>query len=293
MRSKLFVPGSRPDLFGKAYRSDADAISLDLEDAVAPDHKAQAREHVLRWLQQQRPAPQHGSGNAKLVIVRINAPGSAWFDHDLAAMVHAGVDMINLPKPPDAAQVRAICHTVRRLERERGLAAPVRLLLNIETAQALRHAAALACADPHVAGLQLGLADLFEPNGIERHETTALAQVLLQVRLAASEAGIDAYDGAFADVRDPAGFEAEARLARRLGFTGKTCIHPSQIALANAVFQPSAAQIAHAQKVLQAAEQARSRGDGVYVVDGKMVDAPFVERARATAAQARRLGLLA
>ncbi|RMX06500.1 CoA ester lyase [Corticibacter populi] len=290
MRSKLFVPGDRPELFEKAYRSEADAISLDLEDAVAPARKAQARENVRQWLAQWRQMPERHAG--KITIVRINAPGSDWFEQDLDAMVQPGVDMINLPKPTDAASVAAIAETIRKLERARGLTTPVRLLLNIETPAALRNAASLACAAPCVAGLQLGLADLFEPNGIDRSERLALAQVLLQVRLAASEAGVDAYDGAFADIRNPAGFEEEAALARRLGFAGKTCIHPSQVALANAAFQPTTAQIESAQKVLLAAQQAQLQGNGVYVVDGKMVDAPFVARAQATVTLAQRLGLL-
>jgi citrate lyase subunit beta/citryl-CoA lyase len=120
-----------------------------------------------------------------------------------------------------------------------------------------------------------------------------VAHVLMGVRLAAAEAGIAAYDGAFADIQDAEGFRAEAGLAARLGFTGKTCIHPSQVAVANAVFQPSAAELASALQVVGAAARADADGVGAYVVDGKMVDRPFVLRAQAIVAQAEALGLIA
>jgi citrate lyase subunit beta / citryl-CoA lyase len=156
----------------------------------------------------------------------------------------------------------------------------------------LRCAHALAAAHPRVAGLQLGLGDLFEPLQIQRHQPAALQQVLLQLRLAAGEAGVYAYDGAYARIQDPEGYCAEARLARQLGFLGKSCIHPSQVALANAVFQPSAQDIEQARRLVAAAARADADGVGAYVVDGAMVDAPFVARAQQLLAQARRLGLL-
>ena len=154
----------------------------------------------------------------------------------------------------------------------------------------MRKAYELAAADARVAGLQLGLADLFEPAGIHRRETLAIAQAMFQLRMAAAEAGVFAYDAAFADIKDAEGFRAEAELARRLGFLGKSCIHPSQIALANDAFRPTEAEIAAARLIVEAADQAAAAGVGAYLVDGKMVDRPFVERARAVLAQARALG---
>jgi citrate lyase beta subunit len=285
MRSKLFVPGSRPELFGKALACEADAISVDLEDAVSEDRKAQARDVVRDWL---RPAD---AGAGKLVIVRVNAMDTPHFEADLQAVVQPGLHVLNLPKPQSAADVRAAVEALRRAERANGVAGPVRLLLNIETPRALRDAAAIAGADPRVMGLQVGLGDLFEPLGIDRRDTAAVHQVLFAVRLAAGEAGVQAYDGAFADVRDSEGYLAEARLARRLGFAGKTCIHPSQVALANAAFRPSDDEIAHARRVTQAAAQAQAAGVGAFLVDGRMVDPPFLLRARAIVAAAERLGL--
>ena len=156
---------------------------------------------------------------------------------------------------------------------------PVGLLLNIESPRALRDAAALAAAHPAVAGLQLGLGDLFEPAGIDRREPAAVQQAMFALRLAAAEAGVFAYDSAFANIEDEAGFRAEAELARRLGFLGKSCIHPRQVPLANAAFRPTDAEIAHARRVVQAAGQAEAQGVAAFVVDGRMIDGPFLRRA--------------
>lgn len=286
MRSKLFVPGSRPELFAKALAGPADAISIDLEDAVAEDRKAEARGIVREWLRSGTPS------QGKLVIVRVNAMDTPHFEADLAAVVQSGLHVLNLPKPQSADDVHAAVEALRKAERANGVAEPVRLLLNIETPRAVREAAAIAGADARVMGLQVGLGDLFEPFGIARREAAAVQHVLMAVRLAAAEAGVDAYDGAFADVRDTEGYVAEARLARRLGFAGKTCIHPGQVALANEAFRPTDEEIAHAVRVTQAAEDAEHNSVGAFLVDGRMVDRPFLLRARATVASARRLGLL-
>lgn len=284
MRSKLFVPGSRPEWFVKALASEADAISIDLEDAVVEDRKAQARDSVAQWLRQRVRAPQDPS-----VIVRVNAMDTPYFAQDVAAVVQPGLDVLNLPKPDSVAAVRDAVQAIARAERANGVNTPIRLLLNIETPQALREAAALAQADPRVMGLQVGLADLFEPLGIDRREVAAVGHVLLSVRLAAGEAGVEAYDGAYANVSDTDGYLAEAQMARRLGLAGKTCIHPSQIALANLAFGPTDAEIRHAQRVVEAAARPDTQGQGAFLVDGHMIDAPFLKRAHSIVALANRL----
>jgi citrate lyase subunit beta/citryl-CoA lyase len=141
-------------------------------------------------------------------------------------------------------------------------------------------------------GLQLGLGDLFESLGIDRSDKAAVHHLQVAVRLAAGEAELPAYDGAFANVADPEGFKAEAEAARRLGYAGKTCIHPSQVPLANAVFRPTDAEIAHALRVLEATRNAAAKGVGAFLVDGRMVDEPFIRRAEAIVGAARRLGLI-
>ncbi len=286
MRSKLFVPGSRPELFAKALASEADALSFDLEDSVSPERKDEARRALQVLLESPTAA-----ASGKTVIVRVNALGTPYFEADVAALVRPGVRLLNLPKPEAPEDVVAAARAVEAAERANGVAAPIGLLLNIETPRALRRAGELAAAHPRVAGLQLGLGDLFEPLSISRGDAAAVHQMLLQMRLAAGEAGVFAYDGAYADIRDAEGFRAEAGMSRRLGFLGKSCIHPSQVPLANEIFRPSDAEIADARKVEAAAAEAEVRGIGAYVVDGRMIDAPFLLRARAVLEIARRLGL--
>ena len=286
MRSKLFVPGSRPELFAKALAGPADGISIDLEDAVVEAQKDQARATVAAWL------PTTPPGHHKVLIVRVNAMDTPHFAEDVRAVVRPGLQVLNLPKPDSPGAVRAASAAVAEAERANGVTAPVGLLLNIETPGALRQAAALAMADPRVVGLQVGLGDLFEPAGVDRREVAAVQQVLFAVRMAAAEAGVAAYDGAFAHIADTAGYLAEAQLARRLGFAGKTCIHPSQVALANDAFRPTDAEIAHAVQVLAATTAPDNQGRGAFVVNGRMVDAPFIRRAEATVRVARSLGLL-
>jgi len=291
MRSKLFVPGSRPELFAKALAGQADALSFDLEDSVAAERKAEARQHLRTLLEG---VAAHAGG--KTLIVRVNPLDGPHFAPDVAAVVRPGLHLVNLPKPESADDVRALAAAVEAAERANGFRpgvdAPVGLLLNVESPKALRIAHQLAAAHPRVAGLQLGLGDLFEPLGVHRREPQAVAQAMFALRMAAGEAGVFAYDGAFADIADADGYRAEAELARRLGFLGKSCIHPSQVALANAAFRPGDDEIAHAVRVVEAARDADARGVGAYVVDGKMIDPPFVLRARALVAAARRTGLL-
>lgn len=287
MRSKLFVPASRPELFAKALKGQADALSFDLEDAVAEARKDEARGLLRDFL-----LGPDSRGHGKTIIVRVNAMDTPHFESDIAAVVREGVHIVNLPKPETVEQVQQAAQRVAHAARANGVAQVPGLLLNIETPKALRCAAHLAGAHASVVGLQLGLGDLFEPFGVHRRETGAIVQALFALRMAAAEAGIYAYDGAFADIQDSAGFEAEAGLSRRIGFLGKTCIHPSQVALANAVYQPTAQEIAHSLKVVSAAREAEAHALGAYVVDGKMVDRPFVLRAQSIVDQARAQGLL-
>jgi citrate lyase subunit beta / citryl-CoA lyase len=288
MRSKLFVPGSRPDLFAKALASDADSISIDLEDAVQESRKVEARAEVTEFL---RSTPPTSSG--KVIIVRVNGLSTSHFDADLNAVVRLGVDIINLPKAESAQEITTTVAALARYEAERGIEQPIGILANIESPRGMRYAAEIAAADPRVMGLQLGFADLLEPLGIDRKDAAAIHHLQLAVRLAAGEAGIATYDAAFADIKDPEGFRREAEMAFRLGYAGKTCIHPSQIAIANEAFRPSDEDIAYALRVVDASREAEEKGLGAFTVDGKMIDVPFKRRAEAIVALARRIGLLA
>jgi citrate lyase subunit beta / citryl-CoA lyase len=273
MRSKLFVPGSRPELFDKAWQSAADAISFDLEDAVAADRKAEARGFVAESLARH-------VDDAKIGIVRVNPWGEALFADDMDAVVRPGLDIVNLPKIESAKPILATADLLDRLERERGIARPIGILANIETPRGLRMAAEIALSHERVVGLQLGFGDLFEPLAIER-SPAALAPVRLAVRFAAAEAGIDAFDGAFVAVSDGEAYRADAEAGRALGLAGKSCVHPSQIAIANAVFFPRPAEIENARRIVEKADEMLARGVGAFTVDGVMADGPFIDRARA------------
>lgn len=282
MRSKLFVPGVRPELFAKALAGNADALSFDLEDSVPHDRKQQARAQVSEFLQSAAVRD-----TSKTIIVRVNALGTVDLEADLQAVVQPGVDLINLPKAQTAEEIHAVVALIERAQASNGVETPVGVLANIETPIGLRRAAEIAAAHPRVVGLQLGLADLFEPFGIDRHDLRNIHATLYAVRMAAAEAGVFACDTAFADVHDAEGFRAEARLAHSLGYVGKSCIHPNQVALANEVFMPSAEGLALARRIVQAAAEADIQGRGAFLVDGRMIDLPFLKRAQAILASSQ------
>ena len=288
MRSKLFVPASRPEFFDKALASEADAISFDLEDAVQESRKVEARWTLQAFLKKTPPRPR-----GKVLIVRVNGLRTAHFEADVAAVAWPSVDMINLPKPESAEDVRAAAAVLATCEAGRRITQPIGILANIESPRGVRLAVEIASAHPRVVGLQLGLGDLFEPFGIDRSDARAVYGMQLAVRLAAAEAGVWACDTVYGAVKDPDGYTREAEAARRLGFIGKSCIHPSQVPLANAVFRPSDAEIAAALRVVDAVRGAEAKGVGAFLVDGRMIDIPFVTRAEAIVSAARRLGLLA
>ena len=275
MRTKLFVPGSRPELFAKAMAGEADALSIDLQDAVDESRKGQARRAAGEFLRS-LPKPR-----AKVIIVRVNAISTRHFEADIEAISGFDPDMVNLPCVESAED----------LSRAAAVTGEIPILANIETAKGLRLAAEIA-AHPKVAGLQLGFGDLLEPLGIDRYNPAVVLQFQLAMRLAAGEAGVFAYDSAYANVEDLDGLRREAEGARKLGYLGKSAIHPRQVPVINAVFRPSEVEIAHSLKVVESAREAKAGGVGAWMVDGKMVDAPFVVRAQNTLALAKRLGLL-
>ena len=286
IRSKLFVPASRPELFAKALSSAADAISFDLEDAVEEGQKGFARQALFDFFEINQ------TQNTKAIVVRINAIDTTHYAADLEVVVSSAIQIINLPMVESATAVRDLSARIGKLETDRRLTRPIGILVNIESPKGLRQAAELALADPRVVGLQIGFGDLFGPYGIVSGEPSATQVVRVLVKMAAAEAGIEAYDGAYVDIANPDGFTLDAQAAYRLGFTGKSCIHPSQVGLANAVFRPSEQQIQQALRVVQAAKENLARGVGAFVVDGQLVDGPLITRAERTVALARLAGLI-
>ena len=275
MRSKLFVPGARPELFAKALAGEADALSFDLEESVPADGKLAARRAVAEFL-----GGAGASATAKRLIVRCNASDTPEFAADITALAAVPLHLINLPKVGSRDQALAAIEQIQAAEAAAGTPVPPGLLLTIESPAGLRNAAAIASAHPRVVGLQLGLGDLFEPLGIDRRDAANLHAVLFALRMAAGEADVYALDGAYPGIDDAAGFEAEAAMSRALGYRGKSCIHPRQVALANRIFTPTEAELDGARRLVAAAAGAQAAGHGAFRVDGRMVDGPFLRRAR-------------
>lgn len=280
MRSKLFVPATRTDFFEKALRSQADSISFDLEDAVLEHRKLEARENLVTYFSSAE-FLQLKAENKKTIIVRVNPLDSGHLEQDLVAICKVGVDIVNIPKSNTEADILRFVEILTAVEKKApvtpGALIKLKVLANIESPSALINAAKIA-SNPRVWGLQLGLGDLFEPMGIERYEPINVHHVMLGMSLAAGASNKIAYDTAFTNVADPDGFRAEAIQAKKAGFLGKTCIHPNQVAIANDVFSPSEAEIQWANKVLASAQE--NTVNGAYMLDGKMIDAPFIARAQ-------------
>lgn len=275
MRSKLFVPGARAEFFQKAVRGEADALSFDLEDSVPFDAKPAARVHLAEFLRSDELRR-----SKKTIIVRVNPHGTKDLEQDLAALSGAHLHLINLPKMEDAGMAGAAAEQVRQARPD------ARLLVNIETPRGLARAAGIGSANPSIAGLQVGLNDLFEPLNIERSSSENVHAALWRVRMAAAEAKLFAYDGAWPDLHDMDGFSREAEMAKRLGFLGKSCIHPRQVEVANRIFD-RADEVAAARRILDAAKAAAAAGRGAFLLDGKMIDAPAIAQAEAVLAGAR------
>lgn len=261
-RSLLFVPGHQPARFDKASQSGADVIVLDLEDAVPPDRKDEARTQVAQWL-----AGRAGSGSTGvLVAVRINAADTPWHAADLALFVEARIDALMLPKAEDAAVLHAIAE----------VHPAVALLPLVETARGIARMDEIASA-PGVQRLVFGTVDFQADLDIEGDGQELLyfrSRMVLASRLAGLQPPVD---GVSTTIDDPARIEADALHARHLGFGGKLCIHPKQVAVVNQGFSPTPAQIDWARRVIDA--DAASGGAPV-AVEGKMVDRPVVLKAR-------------
>lgn len=260
-RSVLFVPGSQPERFDKALASGAHAVIIDLEDAVAPDKKDEARRAVAAWV-----------GKPRCVLVRVNARATAWFDEDVVLGRLAGVAGIVLPKTESAADLTDL---VSRIKRK----IPVYPL--IESACGMANVLAIARA-PFVRQLVFGTLDYMVDMNmtLENHELNMYRSRLVEAsRLANILAPID---GVMTDIADVAQLTRETLNGKRWGFAGKLCIHPRQVSAINQAYAPSDAEIVWAQRALDASRLAH---DAAIMLDGKMVDRPVVLRAQAILGQ--------
>ena len=262
-RSYLFVPGNRPERFAKACASGADAVIIDLEDAVAPADKDAARAAAAEWL-----SPEHP------VLLRINGADTQWFTEDLALCGLPGIAAVVLPKAEHADQIRAVA----------AVAPGIAVLPLIETAQGFWNAQGVAQTRP-VQRLVFGSIDFQLDMGMDGDDLELFyfrSQLVLLSRIAGIQAPVD---GVTAAIDDAAQIQSETQRARRLGFRGKLCIHPKQVGIVNQCFMPSEADIAWANKVLAAAEAAHG---AAVALDGKMIDLPVIRKAQEIADEAAR-----
>ncbi|WP_310722900.1 CoA ester lyase [Streptomyces sp. N2A] len=269
-RSVLYMPGANERALEKAKSLPADALILDLEDAVAPDAKADARKRVAA-------AAASGEYGHREVTIRVNGPGTEWHADDLRAAAEAGPDAVVVPKVESAATVREV---ERALE---AAGAPDRTAIwaMVETPRAMLDARAVAAASERLTVLVMGTNDLAKELHAEHVPGRApLLTGLSLALLAARESGKVILDGVYNDVKDAAGFEAECVQGRQFGFDGKTLIHPSQLEPCNRVFAPSAEQIDRSRKIIDAFDEATREGRGVVTVDGRLIENLHVEDAR-------------
>jgi citrate lyase subunit beta/citryl-CoA lyase len=286
-RSVLYMPGSNPRAIAKARTLAADAIILDLEDSVAPDAKPAAREAVAA-------AVREGGFGRREVVIRINGMGTPWGRDDLAAAAAAEPDAILLPKIDGPGSVMQVARELR----EAGAAERIRLWAMVETPMAVLHAGSIAAvaADPgsRLEVLVMGLNDLAKETRARFVAGRASMTAWLSLCVAAARAhGVDILDGVYNDIADLKGFEAECRQGRDFGLDGKTLIHPGQIALANAVFAPTAAELDSAEAIVGAFDRSENAGKGVIQLDGRMVERLHADMARRTLTIARRIAALA
>ena len=279
-RTFLFAPGNHARRAEKALTLAADAVILDLEDAVAVSEKVAARPAVVAALGQ----PRRCRG-----YVRVNAMGTEWGYADIVAAVAPGVDGIVLPKLESVDEIKAADWLVGALERERGLApGTIDLLPIIETAAGWMRLEAIARAGTRVRRVAFGAGDFTLDLGITWSRSEGELLSFRSAFVAASRAaGLEApIDTVWVDLRDADGFEQSAAAGRALGFGGKLCIHPDQVPVANRVFGPGAEAVAQARRVVAAFAEAEARGLASIQLEGKFIDYPIVHAARRTVAQA-------
>ena len=285
LRSLLFVPGDSEKKFAKAAGAGADALILDLEDAVAPSRKAEAR-FIVRDL-----LATHGGGTSALVV-RVNALDTGLTLADLSAVVRPGLDAILVPKANGAADIQRIGHYLDALEVQSGMApGSVKILVvSTETPVAMFNLGSYSPAHPRLAGLTWGAEDLGAAIGATANkeadgEWTFPYRVARSLCLfAAAAADVAPIDTLYADFRDPDGLAESCRRSRRDGFTGRIAIHPDQVAVINRCFTPADDDIAHARRIVEAFEAAPDAG--TIGIDGKMYDIPHLKQARRVLAAA-------
>ncbi|MEE1656636.1 CoA ester lyase [Microvirga sp. CF3062] len=283
-RSALYMPGSNARAIEKAKTLATDVVIFDLEDAVVPDAKAQAREQVCA-------AVRAGGYGKRELVIRINALETAWGEADLAAAIAAAPDAILVPKVSSVEMLAAVGLRLRRL----GAAERIRVWAMIETPLAILNAELIASAahdvDTRLACFVMGTNDLAKDTRARLLPGRAAMLPWLMTALAAARAhGIDILDGVYNSLSDAEGFRAECEQGRDSGFDGKTLIHPDQIAAANEIFAPSAEEVTSARALVAAFEQPENAGKGAISLNGRMVERLHAEMATRVLALAEAIG---
>jgi malyl-CoA/(S)-citramalyl-CoA lyase len=308
-RSELAVPGSNPAMFEKAANSEADVVFLDVEDAVAPDDKAQARKNIIQGLNDI-------DWGRKTMMVRINGLDTHYMYRDVVDIVEAcpRLDMILIPKAGTAADVYAIDMMVTQIETAMGRTKRIGFEVLIETALGMANVEAIAQSSKRLEAMSFGVADYAAST---RARTTVIGGVnkdsgvltdrdadgnreyfwtdpwhAAQTRMmvACRAYGLRPIDGPFGDFSDPDGYVAAANRAAVLGYEGKWAIHPSQITLANQVYTPSEAEVTRARRIVQAMDEAAKAGKGAVSLDGRMIDIASIRMAEALIVKAQQIG---
>ncbi len=309
-RSELAVPGSNPKLFEKAAASAADVVFLDLEDAVAPDEKAQARKNVI-------PAINEIDWGSKTLSVRINGLDTHYMYRDVVDVLEQTgerLDLIMIPKVGTPADVYAVDMLVTQIETAKRRKKRIGFELIIETALGMQNVEAIAAASPRLESLHFGVADyaastrarttniggpnpdyavLTDPDAAGKravHWGDMWHYAIARIVVAARANGLRPIDGPFGDFQDADGFRAQARRAAVLGCEGKWAIHPGQIAVANEVFSPGEAEVKKAQRIIEAMAQAQKEGKGAVSLDGRLIDIASIRQAQVLVEKARQIG---
>lgn len=280
-RSLLFMPGDSMKKIQKAAGWEVDTVILDLEDGVAQNRKQEARSTIAEALQTL-------DFGARERLVRLNHVDTGLPSVEIEATAAWRPDGYIVPKAEDAAELHAVDRLLEMAEQQLGLAAGAfRLFAMIETALGVMNLKEIARATPRLEGLIFGAEDLAGDIGAVR--TPAAWEVFYArsaVVTAAAAFDLQAFDMVFTDFHDAAGLEAESSFARQLGYTGKTCIHPSQTPILNRAFSPSPEEVDRAQRLVQAFEEQQAAGAGAFTFEGKMVDMPMLVAARKVLARA-------
>ncbi|BAX92909.1 HpcH/HpaI aldolase/citrate lyase family protein [Mycobacterium shigaense] len=278
-RSALYLPGNNARALEKGKTLAADALIFDLEDAVAPNAKAESRTRVCEAISGESYRPRE-------IVVRINGLGTDWHDDDLAAVAGSAAEGVLVPKVERGAQVQALVNALDA----HGAPESLRLWVMVETPGAFLRVEEIASASERLAVLVIGTNDLV--NDLHALHVPGRATVVPALSLAvlgARAAGKIILDGVFNAITDEDGFRAEARQGRQMGFDGKTLIHPSQIAPANEEFGPSQKELDDARTIISAYEDAQAAGKSVATVDGRMVESLHVRDAQRIVALAERI----